>query len=424
MKIGIIGGGFGGLAAAIDLVDGGHEVTVFESEKRLGGLAIGFRDPGWPADSAGRVWSLERYYHHIFANDKYIIGVAKKVGLPAFFKVPKTNSFINGVEKQLDSPLSLLAFSDISFLSRLHMGVGLLLMKLIGNGIFLERFRVVEALPRWVGREGYEKVWKPLLVAKFGPYLPEVNLAWFWARVYKRTRALGYFPGGFGALADKMGEYIKKGGGKIKLGVMVRMVKQEKGGAWWVNDEKFDRVLVTTPAPLTDKLVGLGKVRWPKINYLWAQTLVLELEQSLMKGYWLNVLEKDFPFLVVVEQTNFVDKSHYGNKTIVYLGNYLAGDDKRLKMTAEKLLSLCLPFLQKINPAFEKKWIRKSWYFEAPYAQPVFPIGYSRQLSAVSQQPVAGLYVANMTMVYPWDRGTNYAIEAGQKVAQMIKDGR
>src|SRR3990167_61711 len=118
MKIGIIGGGVGGLAAAVDLVDGDHEGTGFESEKKLGGLAIGFRDPSWN-------WSLERYYHHIFANDKYIIEVAKKVGLPALFKVPKTNSLINGVEKQLDSPLSLLAFSDISFLSRIHMGVGL-----------------------------------------------------------------------------------------------------------------------------------------------------------------------------------------------------------------------------------------------------------------------------------------------------------
>ena len=416
MKIGIIGGGFGGLAAAIDLVDGDHEVTVFESEKKLGGLAIGFRDPSWN-------WSLERYYHHIFANDKYIIEVAKKVGLPALFKVPKTNSLINGVEKQLDSPLSLLAFSDISFLSRIYMGVGLLVMKLIGNGVFLEKFRVVEVLPRWVGREGYEKVWRPLLTAKFGPYLPEVNLAWFWARVYKRTQALGYFPGGFGALAEAMGEYIKEQGGKIKLGTMVRTVKQEGGGGWRINDEKFDRVLMTTPAPLTDKLVGQGKIRWPKINYLWAQTLVLELEQSLMKGYWLNILEKDFPFLVVVEQTNFVDKSHYGNKTIVYLGNYLASGDKRLKMTAEKLLSLYLPFLQKINPAFEKKWIGQSWYFETPYAQPVFGVNYSKQIPS-SKTDLSGLFVTNMTMVYPWDRGTNYAIEAGQKVAQMINDSR
>ena len=144
--------------------------------------------------------------------------MATKVGLPPFFTVPRTNSLIGGIEKQLDSPLSLLAFSDISLLSRLHMGAGLLLMKLIPSGVFLEGSSVVDALPLWVGKEGYEKIWKPLLTAKFGPYLPVVNLAWFWARVYKRTQALGYFEGGYQALADKMEEYIKSRGGEIKLG--------------------------------------------------------------------------------------------------------------------------------------------------------------------------------------------------------------
>jgi len=344
-----------------------------------------------------------------------------KVGVPPVFSTPKTNSLINGVEKQLDSPLSLLTFSDISFLSRIHMGVGLLIMKLIGNGIFFEKFRVVEVLPRWVGWEGYEKIWKPLLTAKFGPYLPEVNLAWFWARVYKRTQALGYFPGGFQALAEGMGKYITKRGGKIKPGTIIKTAKQEKSGAWWVNNEKFDKVLITTPAVSAEKLIGEKVAEIPKIDYLWAQTLVLELDQSLMKGYWLNILEKDWPFLVAVEQTNFVDKGHYGGKTIIYLGNYLADGDKRLKLAEEKLLKLFLPFLTKINPAFKPAWVKRSWCFEAPFAQPVFPVNYSQKLPGI-RTALPGLFIANMSQVYPWDRGTNYAVELGQRAANLIKN--
>src|SRR3989344_4549300 len=249
MKIAIVGGGFTGLAAGIDLVDAGNEVTIFESEKKLGGLGIGFRDPDWD-------WSLERYYHHIFANDRAAIKMATKVGLPPFFTVPRTNSLIGGIEKQLDSPLSLLAFSDISLLSRLHMGAGLLLMKLIPNGVFLEGSSVVDALPLWVGKEGYEKIWKPLLTAKFGPYLPVVNLAWFWARVYKRTQALGYFEGGYQALADKMEEYIKERNGQIRLGVEIKEIKQNVDSKWLVNNEGFDAVILTVPAPIVNKLVG------------------------------------------------------------------------------------------------------------------------------------------------------------------------
>lgn len=413
MKAAIIGGGFTGLAAAVDLVDAGWEVTVFEAEKRPGGLAVGFLPAGWD-------WPLERYYHHIFANDRAVSDLAVNVGRPAFFQTPKTNSLINGEQKQLDSPLSLLLFSDISLFSRLRMGLGLLILKIIGNGLFLERWRVVEMLPGLVGEEGYEKVWKPLLAAKFGPYLSQVNMAWFWARVYKRTQSLGYFEGGFSALADKMAVHVKNRGGKIRLGEKVKSMKRDKRAGWWVNNEKFGKVLITTPATLAEKLIGEKAVAMPKIDYLWAQTLVLELEASLMTGYWLNILEKDWPFLVAVEQTNFVDKKYYGGKTIVYLGNYLAEGDKRLKLSEEKLLKLFLPYLSRINPAFKPSWVKRSWCFEAPFAQPVFPINYSQKLPGI-RTALPNLFIANMGQVYPWDRGTNYAVELGQTAANLIK---
>ncbi|MFZ2202417.1 MAG: FAD-dependent oxidoreductase [Microgenomates group bacterium] len=414
MKAAIIGAGFTGLSAAVDLVDAGWKVTVFEAEKRPGGLAVGFLPAGWD-------WSGERFYHHIFANDKAVIDLAAKVGLPAFFQTPKTNSLINGKQQQLDSPLSLLLFSDLSLFSRLRMGLGLVILKLIRNGLKLERWRVVDFLPGLVGEGGYEKVWKPLLAAKFGPYLPQVNMAWFWARVYKRTQSLGYFEGGFQALADKTAAYVKNRGGKIRLGEKVKLMKQDKKGGWWVNNEKFDKVLITTPATLAEKLLGEKAAEIPKIDYLWAQTMVLELEASLMKGYWLNILEKDWPFLVAVEQTNFVDKSHYGGKTIVYLGNYLADGDKRLKLAEEKLLELFLPFLSKINPSFKPSWVKRSWCFEAPFAQPVFGVNYSQRLPGI-RTALPDLYIANMSQVYPWDRGTNYAVELGLRAANLIKN--
>lgn len=414
MKVAIIGGGFTGLTAAIELVDARWGVTVFEADKKPGGLAVGFKPSGWD-------WSLERFYHHIFANDTVIINLAAKVGLPAFFQTPKTNSLIGGEQKQLDSPISLLLFSDLSLLSRVQMGLGLLVLKLLRNGLFLEKWKVTEMLPRLVGKEGYGKVWKPLLAAKFGPYLSQVNMAWFWARVYKRTQSLGYFEGGFSALADKMEVYVKKRGGRVILGKKVAAVKRDKGGGWWVNGERYDKVLITTPTSLAEKLVGEKIAVTPKIDHLWAQAMVLELDRSLMDGYWLNVLESDWPFLVVVEHTNFADKSHYGGKTIIYLGNYLADGDKRLKLSEENLLKLFLPFLTKINPLFKPAWIKRSWCFEAAYAQPVFPTNYSQTIPGI-RTTLPGLYVANMSQVYPWDRGTNYAVELGQKAANIIKD--
>ncbi|MCO5191572.1 MAG: FAD-dependent oxidoreductase, partial [Anaerolineae bacterium] len=42
MQIGIVGAGIAGLSAAYDLLQAGHNVTLFEADAHTGGLAAGF----------------------------------------------------------------------------------------------------------------------------------------------------------------------------------------------------------------------------------------------------------------------------------------------------------------------------------------------------------------------------------------------
>ncbi len=400
MKVAVVGAGFTGLSVAVGLVDKGVEVEVFEKANQVGGLA-----GGWSKND--KRWSLEYFYHHIFTNDKEIIEMAKKVGLPPTIYSPKTSSLINGKIEQLDSPLSVLKFSELSMLARFRMGLGLTLLKVIPNGLFLEKFRIVDLLPKLVGRESYEKVWKRLLVAKFGKKIEVVNMAWFWARIAKRTKNLGYFEGGFLALAEKMQEYVEKRGGKVYNNKAFEIDDKENSG--------YDKIIITTPGPIADTMAG--EKLMSQIDYLWSQTLVLELNQSLMKDYWLNVLEKDWPFLVVVEHTNLVSAKNYAGRVIVYLGNYLEEDSFQLKMEKAEVLELYIKYLKKINSKFSKEWIEESFLFRAPFAQPVFPINYSKILKKIPRQKGKYLF-ANMSMVYPYDRGTNYAVKLGVEVAK------
>ena len=46
-RIAVVGGGLCGLAAARDLLDAGHDVTIFESSSRWGGLVETIREDGW-----------------------------------------------------------------------------------------------------------------------------------------------------------------------------------------------------------------------------------------------------------------------------------------------------------------------------------------------------------------------------------------
>jgi protoporphyrinogen oxidase len=414
MKIAIIGGGFTGLAAAIELNEKGHEVTIFEANEKLGGLASGFLPKSWK-------WPLEIFYHHIFTNDKEIINMAKSVGWPPMIMSPITTSFIDGKEIQLDSPISLLKFKKIDIFSRVWMGAGLAILKIISNGLFLEKFRVVDVLPKLIGPKGYRVIWEKLLKAKFGKYYTQVNMAWFWTRVAKRTQKLGYFNGGFQTLINKTGEFLANKGVKILLDTKVEKIIN-KDGCFTVNGTFFDKVLLTIPAPSTEKLIGKNEISWPKIDYLWGQTLILELNRKLISGYWMNILENNWPFLVAVEHTNMVSKVNYGKKTIIYLGNYLESDDSRLGMSDDELLKTYLPYLKKINKNFKKQWISRVFRFKEPFAQPVFPVNYSLILPDYKAKS-KNLYVANMSMVYPFDRGTNYAVKMGKEVAkQMLLD--
>ncbi len=414
MKVAIIGGGFTGLAAAMYLIDRGVEVEVWEANDRLGGLAKSFEVEEWD-------WNLEKYYHHVFANDRKIIDLSHKVGWPVFFNRPVTNVWADGKEEQLDSPISLLSYSGLSWWQRIRMGAGLASLKVIfckELGQKLDQYKTSQILPKLIGKKACQKVWEPLLIAKFGKYADEVNMAWFWARVVKRTSKLGYFEGGFGKLAEKIGDYIESKGGAIRLNKKVEKVERE-GKKFVVNDEEFDKVLLTVPSGLVNNIVGEKVIDLPEINYLWGQTLVLEMKKSFIESYWLNILERNWPFLVAVEHTKFIDKEKYGDSHVLYLGNYLEEDNEKLDMEKGELLELFWPYLKKINPSFEKNWIKRSWKFQSPYAQPVFPVNYSEEILDIKTK-MDGVYMASMSQVYPWDRGTNFAVDIGERAAELI----
>src|SRR3989344_9632318 len=122
MKVAIIGAGFTGLAAAYDLVQRKYETTVFESESRPGGLAIGFKEPEWK-------WSLESHYHHLFTSDNSIIDLANEVDHKLNYLNPVSSTYVNGKIVKLDSPIDVLKFNELPLIDRTRLGVGLSYLK-------------------------------------------------------------------------------------------------------------------------------------------------------------------------------------------------------------------------------------------------------------------------------------------------------
>jgi protoporphyrinogen oxidase len=165
-----------------------------------------------------------------------------------------------------------------------------------------------------------------------------------------------------------------------------------------------------------DYLSTLGE-----LNSLGAVVLVLALKRQLTPGlYWMQGMNKaEVPFLALVEHTNFIGPEHYGGDHLIYCGDYLPPEHEYFRLSHADLLEHFLPALRQFNPDFQPDWVRDSWLHREPYAQPVVGLNHSQRIPPLAT-PLHGLYWASMSQVYPWDRGTNYAVELGERAAQEV----
>lgn len=427
MNIVIVGAGIAGLTAAHDLAKAGHTVTVYEAGAQAGGLASGFRDERWE-------WPLERFYHHLFETDAAIRGLVDTIGFAdrLFFRAPVTAQWWNGRGYALDGPLPVLRFPGMPLPDRARFGAAIAYLKYATNDWrALEQTTAAAWTRRRMGERAYRALIRPLLEGKFGPYADEVNMAWLWARFKARSFKLGYFVGGFQGFADALLAYVRGQGVAVRLGTPIAALTPQAEGGWQVataagETENVDTVIVTGAPGLLSKLAPqlperyLGQLK--QLRSMGAVVMTLALTQPLTENlYWINMPKDQFPFLALVEHTNFVAPEHYGGDRLVYCGDYLDPSHEYFRLSEGELLERFLPALKVVNPRFERSWVRTFWLHREPYAQPIVPVNHSRNIPALAT-PLPGLFWASMSQVYPWDRGTNFAVELGQDVARAAID--
>ncbi|HLZ64565.1 MAG TPA: NAD(P)/FAD-dependent oxidoreductase [Ktedonosporobacter sp.] len=419
MEYAILGGGALGLMVAYRLAQAGHAVMVFEREPTAGGLAAGFRiDDTW----------LEKFYHHIFCSDTTAIKVIQELGLgdQLEWMRPRTVSLINGGLHQLDSPLSLLRFQPWRLDERLRVGAVMAFLK-VANPALLEGQTAHAWLRHWMGERPYQMLFEPLFVGKFGALYDQIALPWFWARLHDRTAQLGYLRGGFQLIYERLVEGISQQRGKVLLGTSVEQVEQ-CGDRWRVETSlgtwSFDRVVSTLPTRLTCRIIPSLPERY-RDRYDWGQAygahcLILALDRQLTDSYWINMCDPGYPFTGLFEHTNFRSPAEYGGRHLVYLGNYRPMSDRLFKSSKEEVLAQFLPHLKRLVPAFEPEWVKESWMFQAPFAQPIVTKEYREHIPPF-HTPLQGLWVANMFQVYPHDRGQNYSLELAQRLVRELE---
>src|SRR5512143_29630 len=429
MDVAIVGAGAAGLSAAYDLTRAGHRIVIYEAAGEVGGLAAGFKAPHWD-------WTLEKYYHHWFASDRATLGLIDELGWRdrVLFPRPVTVIYYRGRFHPFDSmftnmPLFMLRHFPIWDVARFGL-VGAYLR-------FWPDWRPLEAetadawTRRWFGARVYETIWRPMLVGKFGDeHVKEVNMAWLWARLHSRTTRLGTFAGGFQAFLNEFAAKVQGQGAEVRLKTPVTGIRSVEGGALAVGaaggDARYDAVISTASpalmARLAPDLPDAYSAQLRALKSMGAVVLVVTLDRALTPFYWHNLpKEAGFPFLSLVEHTNYMSPEHYGGDHIIYCGDYLDADHEYFRLSKDELLERFLPSFARFNAQFDRGWVRNAWLWKTPYAQPIPPVNHSRNIPAI-RTPLKGLYFASMSQVYPWDRGTNYAVEIGRKVAKLVME--
>ncbi len=437
MRIGIIGGGITGLTAAYELAKKGHKVALFEADQELGGQAATF-----PLEGT----RLERFYHHIFTSDAEIIGLIEELGLSERMRwLPsKVGIYYQGEVYDFVTPFDLLRFRPLSPFRRIWTGLVTIYLQRLARWQELEGVTAMEWVRRKVGEGPYEVIFRPLLRGKFGPYADQISMAWLWSKFKHRVASrgptmqrelLGYMEGSYQGLIEALEREIQKRGGEVHKGCPVKKVVIEGGRARGLEAEPspgeslrrdFDLVIATVPSfvlgEIAPQLPPEFIARLRQVDYLGSLCLVLEMRRSLSRIYWLNISDTTFPFVGAMEHTNLIPPENYEGKHILYLSNYLSRDEPSYGLSPQELLSHYLPFLKKINPAFEEDWVERLWLFRADAAQPIVTTDYAGRIPP-HKTPITGLYLANTSQIYPQDRGMNYSVALGQKVAALVEEG-
>ena len=177
MKIGIIGGGAAGLAAAYEFCIAGHQPEVFEGAPFLGGQASTFDVNGVP---------LEKGYHHLFKSDTAMSELVDELGLGNRMRWIDSNVgyFVNGKVWRFTSPLDLLKFSPLSLLDRIRLGILTLNLQRRKEWHSLENITA----SRWLALNStdgiYKTIFEPMLRGKFGSHYDRISMAWLLSLIH------------------------------------------------------------------------------------------------------------------------------------------------------------------------------------------------------------------------------------------------
>lgn len=421
----VIGGGITGLSLAYFLNLKGHEVVVIEKEPQLGGNC------SWT--KLGE-FTVGIFYHVITGRDTHILNWIQELGIrDKLFPIKARMGFYQGGGLYpISTPKELLTFPLFSLIERIRFAISIIRSKAIKNWKELDGVTAAEWLSRIGGESIYKKLWRPVMINKFGPLTDEVVATDMWFRINrtagirnKRLQESVYSISGstktfFDALEKKltdMGVKILKGTEAVKINVLNNRVKEVVLSNQ--NEMACDSVISAIPIPyFIDLLPDIYSQYTEKlrlIKYLNNICLILRLKERFSPYYQLNLGEDDLPFTGIIGADALYPPRDFKDSYILCISKYFSGESKLWNMDAESILKYYIPYLKNICPEFKNDWVLDITLTKKKNVETIHSVHYS-QLIPSFKTPIINLYLLCTAQIYPEPT----VLDASVKYAEML----
>jgi protoporphyrinogen oxidase len=429
-SIAIIGGGMTGIAAALELAKGGlFQITLFEKERRLGGLNSSYQWQGLVCD---------RFYHVVLPIDNLMIDLIRQLGLEhrVHWRDAKSGFYGNGRLVSFSSTSDFIRFPFLSHWQKFRLGLGIFASSRIKDPGSLESLD----LPRWMtqvfGLKVYKNFWEPLVRSKLGEAAPRTTAALMGAtikRLYgarsgaRHKEKMGIIEGGALALQGAAEKKLNELGVDVRPGTPVgKILSQGKEIVLQISSGRrtFDKVLLTIPNPEILKIIqnadaSMSWRRMLRTEYLGVICVLLLLKRSLSPYYVINLLDKSLPFTGIIESTNILSPESFGGRHLIYLPKYTTQADPLAKVSDGQIIDRFIDHLKKIFPHLKDEDILHSRLVRENYVQPIrppLPAGHPLGF----RTPLPGVFLANSSLIKNTTLNNNAALQIAKEVAALI----
>ncbi|MBL8117308.1 MAG: FAD-dependent oxidoreductase [Anaerolineae bacterium] len=426
MQVGIVGGGLMAVTLAYYLARDGKQVTILEQDTSLGGIngQLVINDH----------LSIPRFQHALMPTDNMVRELCTELGLEdeLVFQSARAGFLHQGSIHPMSNIFDFLSFPVLGIRDRFRLGRTILQARRTQDWESLDAQPVKDWLIKHGGTETFERIWRPLLEAKFDWVYDNISATYIWAWLNRMSAirqgpqlqgSVGYLRRGHYSLIHALSEALLRIGGKIEYQTRVREIEIAGGRVQRVRTQagsmEFDVVVAAVATPVFSHLIPAADAAYltalSKIKYLGLICPVMLLDRPLSPYWTLNLTDPSYPFATIIETPHPV----YPDYHIVYLPRYTAPDNDWMGVSDVDIREAWVSHLKMLFPDFNDTSIIHFAVNRSRYVEPVHSTNSLEKMIAVST-PYEGLFMVNSSQVYPQLATSEATIKHAHQVAAQI----